>query len=131
MSQPQALTEQDIADYATKIRKGNTNEEKMSAVIDVYQQLYDKGYSYAGWALGVAKANTVTGTAALDYLTGTALMGIGNEPMCRNLTPTQIDKIRVDMALETLAQFSTLARVSGGVLMSSTSTIGTGLTGIA
>ncbi|WP_112076531.1 calcium-binding protein [Herbaspirillum rubrisubalbicans] len=118
MSQPQVLNEEDIAAYARKILNGNTNHERISAVIDVYRQLYDQGYSYAGWALGVAKGNTVTGTAALDYLMGTALMGLGNDRVCRNLTPTEIDKIRVDMAIETLAQMRMQARDNGGTLRS-------------
>lgn len=82
----------------------------------MYQDLYAKGYNYAGWALSVASGNTITGTAALDYLTGTALMGLGNTEVCRNLTPAQVDKIRVDMAVNTMKQMRLEANRTGGVL---------------
>ena len=66
-------------------------------MIKVYQELQDKGYGYAGWAKGVATAETVTGIAAVDYLTGTALIGLGGQE-CRNLGQVQVDAIRVGMA---------------------------------
>lgn len=76
MTQPQALTTQQIQNYQSQIQNAGTLAQQKAAAIAVYQDLYAKGYSYAGWALGVATGNTITGTAALDYLTGTALMAI-------------------------------------------------------
>ena len=70
MSQPQALTTQQIQNYQDRIANAGTLAQQKAAAIAVYQELYDKGYNYAGWALGVAKGNTITGTAALDYLSG-------------------------------------------------------------
>lgn len=118
MSRPEVLNQKAIAAYAQKIDNAKTGGEKVSAVIDVYRQLYEKGYLYAGWALGVAKGDTVTGTAALDYLAGTALMGLGSEPVCRNLTLAQIEKIKVDMAVATLDQMSKKALLGDGLITS-------------
>lgn len=52
----------------------------------MYTDLYAQGYNYAGWAEGVAKGDSFAGQAALEYLQGTALMGLGGDS-CRNLTP--------------------------------------------
>ncbi|WP_155946995.1 hypothetical protein [Pseudacidovorax intermedius] len=81
-----------------------------SAQIDLYQSMVDQGrhqnfyhamsnngYRYTYWALGVAKGGTITGSAALDYLKGTALLGLGGDA-CRNLSAERIDAIRVSMA---------------------------------
>jgi len=116
MTQPQALTTQQIQNYQNQIQNAGTLAQQKAAAIAVYQDLYSKGYNYAGWALGVAKGNTITGTAALDYLSGTALMGLGNTEMCRNLTPAQVDKIRVDMAWNTMEQMKLAAKDTGGIL---------------
>jgi len=64
---------------------------------EFYTGLYDKGYSYAGWARGVANGDTLTGLAATDYLMGTALMGVGSEA-CKNLSAQTIQDIKQDMA---------------------------------
>lgn len=115
MAQPQALTTLQLQSYQTRIRNAGSLDQQKTAAIAVYQELYDKGYNYAGWALGVATGNTLTGTAALDYLTGTALLGIGSEA-CRNLSAAQIDKIRVGMADTTLTQMMAASQDTGGVL---------------
>jgi hypothetical protein len=80
---PQTLTTAQLNGYLTQIQKGGVGD-----AVQVYQQLYDQGYNYAGWAKGVATGETITGTAALDYLTGTAMIGLGG-PECRNLSPAQ------------------------------------------
>lgn len=49
----------------------------VGAVKQVYGELYDKGFQYAGWAKGVAKGDSITGQAALEFLDATALMGYG------------------------------------------------------
>ena len=92
MSQPEKLSSAQLNSYLTRINTGGVPE-----VIKVYQELQDKGYGYAGWAKGVATAETVTGIAAVDYLTGTALIGLGGQE-CRNLGQVQVDAIRVGMA---------------------------------
>ncbi|WP_434032789.1 hypothetical protein [Cupriavidus sp. a3] len=38
----------------------------------VYRQLESYGYKYAGWAGGVANANTIAGASALTYMSNTA-----------------------------------------------------------
>lgn len=39
--------------------------------VAVYDELYSLGYSYAGWASGVAKENTVAGVAANQFMIAT------------------------------------------------------------
>ncbi|MEF9402947.1 MULTISPECIES: hypothetical protein [Ralstonia solanacearum species complex] len=46
-------------------------------VSEFYLYLQDRGYSYAGWGGGVARENSIAGISAVDYLTGSALMGMG------------------------------------------------------
>lgn len=92
MPQPQVINTAQLNAYLNRINTGDLAE-----VVKVYQELQDKGYGYAGWAKGVATAQTVTGVAAIDYLTGTAWMGLGGDE-CKNLTTHQIDAIRVGMA---------------------------------
>ena len=61
MTQPQALTTQQIQNYQDRIANAGTLAQKKAAAITVYQELYVKGYNYAGWALGVANGNTKIG----------------------------------------------------------------------
>ncbi len=88
----QTITRQQLVDYRRRIESGG-----VKAVRQVYAELYGKGYNYAGWAAGVANGDTVAGQAVLNYLKGTALMGMGGEE-CINLSLAEIDNIRVDMA---------------------------------
>jgi hypothetical protein len=90
--QQQVLTTQQLKQYHDAIAAGGLDTAKQ-----VYAELYAKGYDYAGWALGVATGDTITGDAALAFLQSSAMMGMGGEA-CVNLTPAQIDKIRLDMA---------------------------------
>lgn len=79
--------------YKESISSGGVN-----AALAVYAELDSEGYRYAGWAFGVAAGNTITGQSALNFLSGTAMMGLGGDA-CRNLTQSQVDDIRIDMAL--------------------------------
>lgn len=115
MTQPQALTIQQLKSYQDRVANAGTLAQQKSAAIAGYQELYDKGYNYAGWALGVATGSTVAGTAAMDFLTGSALMGLGGE-QCRDIQPAKADKIRVDMFDTTLEQMIFEAGRSNGVL---------------
>jgi hypothetical protein len=47
---PQSLTVDQLQQYSDAIDAGGVD-----AVGEVYADLYDKGYSYPGWAEGVAK----------------------------------------------------------------------------
>lgn len=92
MPQPQALTTAQLDAYAQQLANGT-----LADVEEVYADLYSKGYNYAGWAGGVASENTIAGVSAVNFLTGTALMGWGG-PQCRNLSETTLDSIRMQMA---------------------------------
>lgn len=106
----QALTTQQIDQYITQVKNGGVEQARQA-----YDALSAQGYNYAGWAAGVARGNSVTGLSALDYLQGTALMGMGGEA-CRNLTQAQIDKIRVDTATGYLETLREIADRSGGIV---------------
>jgi hypothetical protein len=107
---PQPLTTTQIQQHIDAVNTGGVD-----AARQMYDSLYAQGYNYAGWASGVAKGNTITGQSALDYLSGTAMMGLGGDA-CRNLTPAQIDKIRVDMAGGYLKTLYDIADRSGGTV---------------
>jgi hypothetical protein len=110
MTQPQTLTSNQLQSYADRINAGGLDAAKQ-----VYAELYALGYNYAGWAQGVATGQTLTGVSALDYLTGTALMGLGG-PACRNLSDAQIDKIRLDMAQGYVQTLQVIATNNGNLL---------------
>lgn len=95
MSQPQALTTAQLEAYAQQLANGT-----LADVEQVYADLYGKGYNYAGWAGGVASESTITGVSAVNFLTGTAMMGWGG-PQCRNLSEATLDSIRMQMARAT------------------------------
>ena len=41
-----------------------------------YDAMLNNGYAYAGWAVGVAEADTIAGRAALDFLNDSAMPGV-------------------------------------------------------
>ncbi|GKT01276.1 RTX toxin [Acidovorax sp. SUPP3434] len=104
------LTISQLTTYRSAINTGG-----VTAARAVYSDLYSQGYNYAGWALGVATGNTITGQSALNYLGGTAMIGLGGDE-CRNLTPAQIDKIRIDMSLGYIDTLITVAKDQNGIL---------------
>ena len=61
--------------------------------INFYNQMQQAGYSYAGWAKGVADGSTTTGRAALDHMQTVAEQELG-----RKLTDAEINDIRTEMA---------------------------------
>ena len=80
----QTITQKDIDRYSSMII-----QNKVQGAVAVYEELRQKGYSYAGWAHGVATGESVTGRAALGFLTDTAN---------RELTQAEMDGIRIGMA---------------------------------
>lgn len=104
------LTTQQIDQYLNALDTGG-----VTAARNIYDQLQGLGYNYAGWAVGVARGDSITGQSALSYLNGTALMGLGG-PACRDLTDNQVDQIRVDMARGYLTTLRNIAMASGGTV---------------
>lgn len=105
---PQQLSAAQISQLIANVNAGGVAQARAA-----YEQLKGLGYGYAGWASGVATGDTIVGQTALDYLQGTALMGLGGDA-CRNLTPAQIDAIRVDMAKGYLQSLLANAAANGG-----------------
>lgn len=71
--------------------RNTLNNQGIDAVSDIYKDIKNKGYSYAGWADGVATGNTITGQSALGFMGNTAAQnGIF-------LDSQTINKIRVEM----------------------------------
>ena len=70
----QTYTVEQLKKYKQEIDKNGVD-----AAVNFYSDMYDSGYNYAGWALGVARNDTVTGKSAIDYLNKTARQGVGGE----------------------------------------------------
>ncbi|RTL42127.1 MAG: hypothetical protein EKK49_01285, partial [Rhodocyclaceae bacterium] len=107
---PQTITVSDLEAYRGRISNGGVD-----GVHEVYNELQARGYEYAGWGDGVAKGDATTGLAAIDYLKETALNGSGTN-QCRNLTDTEINKIRQDMAEGYVKTLIDIAKGNGGKL---------------
>lgn len=76
---PQAVTATQLGSYQQSIQSGGAG-----AAAQAYGSLYSQGYNYAGWAQGVATGETISGQAALGYMQGTAMLGMGGD-QCRDL----------------------------------------------
>ena len=83
------LTLTDLNYYQNQVKQGGVNK-----VVEFYNVLDNLGYDYSGWAKGVASENTIAGQAAVSFLKGTALMGLGGD-QCRNLSSTTLDVILI------------------------------------
>ena len=81
---PQSINLQDIKRYQDMIDRNH-----VQGAIRVYEELLSKGYDYAGWAKGVAKGDTVTGEAAILFMTETS---------GRKFSEGKLNEIRIDMA---------------------------------
>jgi len=101
---PQPITTAQLQHLQDVIKSGG-----IDAAVQAYTLLNEQGYAYGGWARGVAAGDSISGQSALSYLQGTALMGMGGEA-CRNLSPQQIDAIRIDMAVQTPGKFISIAK---------------------
>lgn len=84
----------------------------IGGVKQFYAALEARGYAYANWAHGVAAGMGMDGHGATDYLRGTALMGISS-PIFQILNPTQIKKLRFDLAKAYLRLLNRLVRNGG------------------
>jgi Ca2+-binding RTX toxin-like protein len=83
-------------------------------ISDFYNQMSDAGYAYATWANGVVNTDTLAGLSAVDYLNGSAMMGVGMQ-VCRNISDEQIQSIKSDMAQAYLDELNKKARSKGYV----------------
>ncbi len=110
MSQPVPISVNQLNAYRDQIRRGGLSE-----VRSVYSDLNAHGYHYAGWALGVATGSTLTGQSALTFLENTALFGVGAE-ICRDLTPAQLDGLRIGLIEGYLSNLIRIANQNNGIL---------------
>lgn len=88
----QSYTLEQLQVYSDSIKNNG-----VVGAVQFYDDMYDSGYNYAGWAVGVARDDTVTGKAATNFLTKTANRGVGGKPP-RDLTNLDLDKIKKNMA---------------------------------
>ena len=81
-----------------------------------YSAVAARGYGYAHWAAGVAYNMGLPATASADYLRGTALLAIAS-PIFRILRPSDVDKLRFDIAKSYLRTLQRIMRssASGGI----------------
>ena len=106
----QKVSATQIQQYIAAVQSGG-----VVAAQQMYQAFLGLGYDYAGWALGVAAGSSITGREAYDFLSNTALAGVGSDA-CRNLTATQVDRIKIDMAQAFLNTLLKNANENGGVV---------------
>lgn len=97
----QALSLQEITDLEALVAAGH--------VVEAYHALAQRGYAYAGWGGGVASGETLAGAAALDFLEGTAVMGLGSQSACQMLSPETTAQIKQEMAAAYLASLKGIA----------------------
>ena len=76
-----------------------------------YSAVAARGYGYAHWAAGVAYNMGMPATATADYLRGTALLAIAS-PIFRILRPSDVDKLRFDIAKSYLRTLQRIMRSS-------------------
>ncbi len=111
---PNPITSQEIAQLKSTLDGATATDPNLNSMLSaVYSSLNDQGYAYANWAKGVVNGDTISGIAAIDYVKGTALMGLGG-PACQNLSPEAIQKIKLEMAKAYLEILATNAETSGG-----------------
>jgi hypothetical protein len=102
---PKRMSSADLANMQQLLDQGR--------ISDFYDQMRDAGYNYAAWANGVVKTDTLAGISAVDYLTGSAMMGLGMQE-CRNLDDAQLQNIKSGMADAYLKLMESNARKNGG-----------------
>ena len=96
---PNSLSMRKILDLKTQVLGGNLS--------DVYKFLSENGYSYAGWARGLAEINNTTGTA---------LMGVGLID-CNNLSQARLLNIKADVTWRYLNSMENFCSVTNGTNM--------------
>lgn len=75
-------------------------------ILEFYEVLYGRGYSYAGWAYGVASGSSVSGAAALQFM---------NSSLGYELSAESVESIRLAMAQGYLITLHSIAGQSGVV----------------
>lgn len=85
---PTAYTTQQLDSMRKAVENGGVD-----AAVSVYTELQNNGYTYAGWARGVATNQTATGQAANGFL---------NNSSAQNLSAEQMNQIKTDMAVNYL-----------------------------
>ncbi|MGP5493784.1 DUF4150 domain-containing protein [Psychrobacter celer] len=91
----QSYTVKQLEAYSDSIESNG-----VAGAVQFYDDLYDDGdgYRYAGWAIGVARNDTVTGKSATDFMIDTAKEGVGGKPP-KTLSAADINAIKKGMAL--------------------------------
>ena len=99
-----------------KSYRKNIESNGVKGAVQFYDDLYDDGdgYRYAGWAVGVARNDTVTGKSATDFMIDTANKGVGGKPP-KTLSTADINAIKKDMALGYADALIANTKESGGI----------------
>ena len=105
----QPISASQLQQYREQVKAGGVD-----AAVKVYNELYNKGYGYAGWAKGVADG--LGGLSPTGYSAIYFLQRSFHDDHCRLLSFSEIDKIRIDMAINTLNKYIEIANDNNGVL---------------
>lgn len=103
---PSAISSTQIQQLIDTVNAGNYTA--------VYNFLSGQGYAYADWANGVAQGNSIAGVSALEFLEGTAMLGVGGS-VGQTLSSETIESVRQGMALEYLNVLARQAATNGGM----------------
>lgn len=103
---PSAVSSTEIQQLIVDVNAGNYTA--------AYDYLSVRGYAYADWANGVAQGNSIAGVSALEFLEGTAMMGVGGS-VGQTLSTETIESVRQGMALEYLNVLAREATANGGM----------------
>ena len=100
----QKVSSQELQQYREVI-----HTRGVAGAIEVYAALQEKGYTYAGWAKGVAEGKGASGRTALNYMN----LKAGTLIDCAT-----VNKIRVEMALQYLDTLQKQANKKNGETIS-------------
>lgn len=103
----QKVSSQELQQYREAI-----HTRGVAGAIEVYAALQEKGYTYAGWAKGVAEGKGASGRTALNYMN----LKAGTLIDCAT-----VNKIRVEMALKYLETLKKYADDNNGIVSSDVS----------
>ena len=92
----QKVTIQELKAYRQNIENAGTLGKKLQAVIDMYSDMQAKGYTYAGWAKGVAAEDTITGKSAIQFMKNSAVQYQNRD--LNSWYSTDSEYIKFDMA---------------------------------
>lgn len=102
-----AITLEQLSQYQSLLNDGN--------ISGFYSVMLAQGYSYAGWAQGVADGDSIAGLSASEFMTGSAMIGVGGLDG-QTLSAGTIQNIKQGMAQAYLDELIDIANDNNDVV---------------